>query len=58
MLAVERLGSVFGGGGLDGFVPPQVAALGPCDVDSGAAHHDHVLHARLALDCLVDRVLQ
>ena len=32
---------------VDGVVPPQVAAVGPRDVDAGAAHHQHVLDGAL-----------
>ena len=39
----------------DGFVPPQVAAVGPVDVDAGPVDHQHVLDGFGAGDGFVDR---
>jgi hypothetical protein len=39
-------------------VPPQVAALGPVDVDIGALHHNNVLHRGYFFECSVRVVLQ
>ena len=47
MLGVERLRGVLGRRLLDGLVPPQVAALGPRRVNSGAPHHQNVLDGLL-----------
>ncbi len=47
MLGVERLRRVLGRRRVDGVVPPQVAALGPRRVNSGAAHHQNVLDGLL-----------
>ncbi len=44
VLGVERFRGVLGRRHLDGFVPPQVAALGPRRVNSGAPHHKNVLY--------------
>src|SRR5207249_4689636 len=44
VFGVERLGGVFGRRGIHGLVPPSVPAVGPIDVDTGAAHHQNVLH--------------
>ncbi len=45
MFGVEGLRLVFGRGLRDRLVPPQVAALGPRHLDTGAAHHQYVLDA-------------
>jgi hypothetical protein len=63
VLGVERFRGVLGRRHVDGFVPPQVAALGPRRVNSGAPHHKNVLY-RVLLGGpgrrygLVDRLLQ
>ena len=58
VLGIEGLGGVLGGGRIDRLVPPQVATVGPIYVDSGAAHHQNVLHRGLPGDRLVHGGLQ
>ncbi|GFG55937.1 hypothetical protein MMUR_00730 [Mycolicibacterium murale] len=43
MLGVEGLRCVLDGGLGHRLVPPQIAALGPLDVDAGAAHHQDMV---------------
>ncbi len=43
VFGVERLRGVFCGRGIDGVVPPHIAALIPGHVNSRAPHHQHVL---------------
>ena len=57
MLGVEGLRLVLGRGRRDGLVPPQVAAVGPLDVDAGPVDHQHVLDGVGAGDGFVDRCL-
>ncbi|CAG7021618.1 hypothetical protein PICSAR164_03822 [Mycobacterium avium subsp. paratuberculosis] len=59
LLGGERLGGVFGRGGVDDVVPPQVAAAGPGHVNSGAPHHHNVLDRAVGVgDRLVGGVLE
>ena len=58
MLGVERFGGVLRGGVPHRVVPPQIATVGPADVDPGAVHHQNMLHRGLATDCLVYGGLQ
>ena len=60
VLGVERLRGVLGRRHVDGLVPPQVAALGPRRVNSGAPHHQNVLDRTSASrrHGLVDGLLQ
>ena len=61
MLGVESLRGVLGRGVGDGLVPPLVAAVRPGGVDTGSAHHQHVLDGAVGAqsrDRLVDPLLE